>query len=70
LQLEESVDDLMQQFGADDKGKISYAQFVICHKNIQLTPYYQDPVDTMLSGNSSMEGPPWRRRDPKNSSGL
>ena len=38
LQLEESVDDLMQQLGADAKGHISYAQFILCHKNLQLTP--------------------------------
>ena len=49
LQLEESVDDLMQQLGADAHGHISYAQFLLCHKNIQLTPsqLYQDPIDTI-----------------------
>ena len=45
LQLEESVEDLMHQFGADEQGQVSYAQFLLCHKKIQLTPMYQNPVD-------------------------
>ena len=56
LQLEESVDDLMQQLGADAKGHISYAQFILCHKNLQLTPgqaLYQEPIDSMLSSTSA-----------------
>ena len=64
LQLEESVDDLMSQLGADEKGQISYAQFLLCHKNLQLTPQYQEPQDAMASAEV------FRRRDPKNSSGM
>ena len=67
LQLEESVDDLMTQLGADAKGQISYAQFLLSHKNLQLTPssgLYQDPQDAMASTPES-----FRRRDPKNASG-
>ena len=65
LQLEESVDDLMSQLGADAKGQISYAQFLLCHKNLQLTSnLYQDPQDAMASTPES-----FRRRDPKNASG-
>ena len=70
LQLEESVDDLMSQLGADAKGQISYSQFLLSHKNLQLTPstqtqnLYQDPQDAMASTPES-----FRRRDPKNASG-
>ena len=35
----------MHQFGADEQGQVSYAQFLLCHKKIQLTPMYQNPVD-------------------------
>ena len=86
LQLEESVDDLMQQLGADAKGHISYAQFILCHKNLQLTPgqaLYQEPIDSMLSSTSAQSpgsqlehsaelaaDKVFRRRDPKNGSGM
>jgi len=84
LQLEESVDDLMQQLGADAKGHISYAQFILCHKNLQLTPsqaLYEVPIDSMLSSAQSPGSEKscnsvelaadkvFRRRDPKNGSG-
>ena len=65
LQLEESVDDLMQQLGADDKGHVSYAQFLLCHKNLHLTPQlYTEPIDSMETNDKV-----FRRRDPKNGSG-
>ncbi len=75
LQLEESVDDLMLQFGADDQGKISYGQFLLCHKNIQLTPVSPsegdmsnldviEGVNGVLSPNSQRKAF-WRKRDPK-----
>ena len=66
LQLEESVDDLMHQFGADDQGQISYAQFLLCHKHIQLTPVYQIPIDTMTEDLNITENKVCRRRDSKN----
>ena len=64
LQLEESVDDLLHQLGADEQGHISYAQFLLSHKYLQLTPVYQDPVDTMAE--EPIENKVCRRRDPKN----
>ncbi len=78
LQLDESVDDLMLQFGADDEGKISYGQFLLCHKNILLNPTEEDKEgNKMSSSNGVIESPTgilspnsqrksfWRRRDPK-----
>ena len=64
LQLEESVEDLMHQFGADEQGQVSYAQFLLCHKKIQLTPLYQNPVDfKMQEVQTTAENKVCRRRD-------
>ena len=68
LQLEESVDELMQQLGADDQGHVSYAQFLLCHKNLHLTPQYQDPMDA-LTNTQVDDDKVFRRREPKNGSG-
>ena len=63
LQLEESVEDLMHQFGADEQGQVSYAQFLLCHKKIQLTPLYQNPVDFKMQEVQTAENKVCRRRD-------
>lgn len=67
LQLEESVDDLLQQLGADDKGLVSYAQFLLCHKNLQLTSNLYD-IDATTTMQEETNDKVCRRREPKNGS--
>ena len=64
LQLEESVDDLMHQLGANSDGRISYAQFLLCHKHLQLTPVYQVPFEANMS--DSENGKVCRRNPSRN----
>ena len=54
----------MHQFGADEQGQVSYAQFLLCHKKIQLTPLYQNPVDFKMQEVETMaENKVCRRRE-------
>ena len=55
LQLEASVDELMQQLGADDQGKIGFAQFLLCHKHLN------QAMTTASGGDLGV----WRRRENK-----
>ena len=67
LQLDESVEDLMQQLGANEQGYVSYAQFILCHNKLQWSSHLTS--DTMEQ-NSSDKSQVFRRRDAKNASGM